>query len=133
MDVSNVVSLRALLSNATGATILQSKVSYNSATINGTVMSIFRVNVSGGTAGQVVNVTLPSVDATGLPTTTIVGTITLDAEGSGKLLYTTNPSPKGFGVAFPAGFPTSITAGMTVGVDTLTATIAAFTGKGGKR
>lgn len=134
LDVSNVVSLRALLSDATGATTLQSKVSYSSATINGTVLSAFRVNVSGGKPGQIVNVTLPSVDATtGLPTTTTVGTITLDAEGNGKLLYTTNPSPKGIGVAFPADFPTSITAGMTVGVDTLTATLAKFTGRGGKR
>jgi hypothetical protein len=134
LDVTNVVRLGAALSDPTAASTLKSHVSYSSATINGTVMSAFRVCVSGGTAGQEVDVTISSTDATtGVVTTTSVGKITLDAKGRGQLLYTTNPSTKGFAVAFPANFPTSITAGMTVGVDTLTATLAAVTGRPGKR
>lgn len=132
--VTDVVRLGASLSDSTGTSTLKANVSYNSATVNGTVMSAFRVCVSGGTAGQVVDVSISSTDATtGVVTTTSVGKITLDANGRGQLLYTTNPGSKGIGVAFPANFPTSITAGLTVGVDTLTATLATVTGRPGKR
>jgi hypothetical protein len=128
--VTDVTRVAASLSDSTGTSTLKANVSYNSATVNGTVMSAFRVCVSGGTAGQVVNVTVSSTDATtGAVTTTTVGTITLDANGRGQLLYTTNPGSKGIGVAFPANFPTSITAGLTVGVDTLTATLATVSGR----
>lgn len=134
VTVTDVTRVAASLSDSTGTSTLKANVSYNSATVNGTVMSAFRVCVSGGTAGQVVDVTLSSTDATtGVVTTTSVGKITLDANGRGQLLYTTNPGSKGIAVAFPTGFPTSITAGMTVGVDTLTATLATVTGRGGKR
>lgn len=134
VTVTDVTRLAASLSDSTGTSTLKAKVSYHSATVNGTPMSAFRVCVSGGTAGQVVDVTISSTDATtGVVTTTSVGKITLDANGRGQLLYTTNPGSKGIAVAFPANFPTSITAGMTVSVDTLTATLAAVTGRPGKR
>jgi hypothetical protein len=134
LEITNVVRLGAALSDPTGTSTLKANVSYHSATINGTEMSAFRVCVSGGTAGQVVDVTISTTDATtGVVTKTTVGSITLDAKGRGQLLYTTNPGTKGIGVAFPANFPTSVTAGMTVGVDTLTATLAAMTGRPGKR
>ncbi len=133
VTVTDVTLVAAKLSDSTGTSPLKAHVSFSSANVNGTVMSAFRVCVSGGTAGQVVDVTISSTDATtGAVTKTSVGTITLDANGRGQLLYTTNPGSRGIGVAFPATFPTSITAGMTVGVDTLTATLATITGRPGK-
>lgn len=132
ITVTDVTRVAASLSDPSGTSTLKANVSYSSANINGTVMSAFRVCVTGGTAGQVVDVKITTTDSAGVPTQVTVGKITLDANGRGQLLYTTNPGSKGIGVAFPSNFPISITAGMTVGVDTLTGTLSTAIGRGKK-
>lgn len=119
-----VTRIGASLSDSTGVSTLKASINYESVTINGTVMSAFRVCVSGGKLDQVVDVTISSTDATtGVVTKTLVGTIKLDANGKGQLLYTTNSVLKGIAQPFPKDFPV-ITPGLTVQVDTLTGTLA---------
>lgn len=129
---ATVTRIGASLSDSTGVSTLKASVNYESVTLNGTVMSVFRVCVSGGKADQIVDVTISSTDATtGVVTKTLVGTIKLDAKGNGQLLYTTNPVLKGIAQPFPKDFP-AITPGLTVQVDTLVGTLATITKKSGK-
>lgn len=119
-----VTRIGASLSDSTGVSTLKASLNYESVTINGTVMSAFRVCVSGGKLDQLVDVTISSTDATtGVVTKTLVGTIKLDAKGNGQLLYTTNPVLKGIAQPFPKDFP-AITPGLTVQVDSLIGTLA---------
>ncbi len=101
-----VTRIGASLSDSTGVSTLKAAINFESVTLNGTTMSVFRVCVSGGKLDQVVDVTISSTDATtGVVTKTLVGSIKLDAKGNGQLLYTTNSVLKGIAQPFPKDFP----------------------------
>lgn len=91
-------------------------VSYETGTEHGVTKTTFAVSVTGATPSSTLNVVI------GDPTTgTIVGQLVTDATGAGQLVLSSNPH--GTQQALPANFPTSIAAGTTVSVGTLTGTL----------
>jgi hypothetical protein len=97
----------------TGAAI--GKAFFHSETDHGLTLSTFAVKVSGATAGAVLNV---SVSADGVATPVLVGTITVGGDGTGSLVFSTNPIA-GKSVAFPANFPTLVAGGMVSVTDSV--------------
>lgn len=98
-------------SSATG------KVQYETETEHGKVKNEFSVSVKGAAPSTSLDVTIDGV---------IVGQITTDSSGRGKLKFSSQPH--GSEQAFPANFPT-INAGSVVSVGTITGTLATGTGK----
>ena len=107
----------AKLTNSDTTSTTKAFAEYTTATFNETTTSVFRVHVKGGKAGDVLDVKVNGVS---------VGSVTLNTDGVGKLVFSTNP--KGSAVAFPANFPV-ITATTTITVqvgETLSGTLARF-------
>jgi hypothetical protein len=76
----------------------------------------FKVSVTGAAASSTLNV---AVDGT------VVGQLSTDSTGAGSLVLSSNP--QGSEQQLPTNFPTTIAAGSTVTVGTLTGTLAAET------
>jgi len=94
-------------SSATGT------VTYQTSTKLGTSTTTFSISVSGAKASSSLDV---AVDGT------VIGQLTTDSTGAGTLVFSS--SPTGTQVSLPSNFPTSITAGSTVTVGTLSGTFA---------
>ncbi len=111
----NETELHAALADPNSSTAGGS-VSYETGTEHGVTKTTFAVSVTGATPSSTLNVVI------GDPTTgTIVGQLVTDATGAGQLVLSSNPH--GTQQALPANFPTSIAAGTTVSVGTLTGTL----------
>jgi hypothetical protein len=96
--------------SATGTT------SYTTSTVDGTTTTKFKVSVTGATASTTYDVAIDG---------TVVGQLTTDTSGAGSLVLSSNPT--GNEQALPANFPTTIAAGSTVTVGTLSGTLATST------
>jgi hypothetical protein len=94
-------------SSATGT------VAYRTGTSAGTTTTTLTASVTGAAASSTLDVTIGG---------TIVGQVTTDANGAGTLVLSSNPT--GTQQPLPANFPTSITAGTTVTIGTLSGTFA---------
>ena len=79
-----------------------------------------KVSVTGAAADSTLDVTIGE---------TVVGQITTDADGAGKLILSSDPEDDE--QALPADFPTDVVAGTTVSVGSLTGTLAAGRGHAG--
>jgi len=108
----NQTHLTASLSdpNNAGAT---GSISLQTGLVQGVNQTTFAVNVSGAAANSTLNVNVGG---------TTVGTLTTDANGTGSLVLSSNPT--GTEQALPTNFPTSIAGGTTVSVGTLSGTLA---------
>jgi hypothetical protein len=93
---------------------------YSTGTVDGTTTTRFAVSISGAAADTTFDVSLAG---------TVVGQITTDANGAGKLVLSSNPSSSE--QALPSNFPTSVAAGAAVTVGTLSGSLATSTGMQG--
>jgi hypothetical protein len=89
---------------------------YWTGTVDGTATTKLKVSVTGATASTMLDV---AVDGT------VVGKITTDTSGAGSLVLSSNP--QGSETQLPTDFPTSVAAGSSVTVGTLSGTLAAST------
>jgi len=89
---------------------------YWTGTIDGTTVTKLKVSVTGATASSTLNV---SVDGT------IVGQVTTDSTGAGALILSSDP--QGSEQQLPTNFPTTVAAGSTVTVGSITGRLAAST------
>lgn len=80
---------------------------------DGSTITKFKVSVSGATASTTLDVAIDG---------TVVGQVTTDTSGAGKLVLSSNPSSGE--QALPSNFPTSISAGSTVTIGTLSGTLS---------
>ena len=85
-------------------------------TNNNTTTTRFVATVKGAAANSTLDVTIDGV---------VVGQVTTDDNGAGKLVLSSNPT--GDEQALPADFPTTITDGTTVSVDTMSGTFNSVT------
>lgn len=92
---------------------------YETGTVRGVSETFFSVSLKGAAADTTVNVSIGG---------TVVGTITTNANGYGSLVLSSNP--KGSQQSLPSDFPTSITVGTAITVDTLSGTLAVPTSTG---
>jgi hypothetical protein len=99
------VNLKASLTGSTAAT---ATASFHTETDHGQVLSFFSVKVKGATAGAVLPVIVAGVN---------VGSITIDANGNGSLVFSTKPNGTTI-LPFPANFPT-LAANSTITVGTI--------------
>ncbi len=95
-------------SSATGRAV------YSTHTYNGTTTTRFAVRVTGATADTTLDVAIDG---------TVVGQITTDSNGAGSLVLSSNPKNSNE-QPLPADFPTTVTAGSTITVGTLSGTLA---------
>ncbi len=102
--------LRAALTDSVGTAT--GTATYQTATRHGETFTKFVVRVSGATASSTLDVAIDG---------TVVGQITTDANGAGKLVLSSHP--KGNQQLLPADFP-AITAGTSVTVGSLSGTFA---------
>jgi len=102
----------SLTANLTGSGTSTGTVSFKSETEDGVAKSLFTASVQGATANSLVPV---SINGTG------VGQIQPNASANGSLGFSTTPT--GTQLAFPANFPTSLTAGAAVSIGSLTGTL----------
>jgi len=95
---------------------------YSTSTYNGTTRTELRASIQGAAADTTLDVTVDG---------TVVGQITTDSNGAGKLELSSNPD--GDDQSLPADFPTSLSAGAAVSVGTASGTLATptFPGNGG--
>ena len=91
---------------------------YYTSTVDGSTVTKLKVSVTGAAASSTLDV---SVDGT------VVGQITTDTSGAGSLVLSSNPH--GSEQQLPSNFPTSIAAGSTVTVGTLTGTLSSPSGE----
>ena len=94
---------------------------YSTYTANGTTETEFKVSVTGAAANTTLDVAIDG---------TVVGQITTDTTGAGKLSLSSNPDSSDE-QALPANFPTSVTSGAAVTVGTLSGSLAIPTTGGG--
>ena len=99
------VNLKASLTGSTAAT---ATASFHTETEHGQVLSFFSVKVKGATAGAVLPVIVAGIN---------VGSITIDANGNGSLVFSTKPNGTTV-LPFPANFPT-LAANSTITVGTI--------------
>jgi hypothetical protein len=86
---------------------------YETGTVHGVSETFFSVVVKGAADDTTVSVSIGG---------TVVGTITTNASGFGTLVLSSDP--KGSQQSLPSDFPTDITAGTAITVDTLSGTLA---------
>jgi hypothetical protein len=98
-------------------------VSYETGTENGVTETEFTVRVRGATTDSTLDVSIGG---------TVVGQVTTDGNGDGSLVLSSNPHGSNQQL-LPANFPTTVTAGTTVTVDTLSGDLATSAGGGGHR
>ncbi len=99
-------SLTDTNSSATGTATLKTK------TYDGTTRTFFTVSVTGAAIGSALDVTIDGV---------VVGQVQTDSTGAGSLTLSTKAG------TLPANFPTTVTAGSTITVGTLSGTFATST------
>ena len=109
---STETELTAQLTDPNNSSALGS-IKYEVETHNGTSETELKVAIRGATASSTLDVTIGGV---------VVGQLTTDANGAGKLVLSSDPT--GTEQALPANFPTSIAAGTAVSVGTLAGTLA---------
>jgi hypothetical protein len=90
---------------------------YSTSTVDGTTTTLFKVSITGAAADTTLDV---SVDGT------IIGQITTDANGAGKLVLSSNPQGANE-QQLPSNFPTTVAAGSTITVGTASGSLAAPT------
>jgi hypothetical protein len=96
---------------------------YETGSLFGVSVTLLKVSVTGAAASSTLDVTIGGTGGT------VVGQIATDTSGAGTLVLSSNPSSSQ--LPLPSNFPTSITAGTAVSVDTLSGTLAASTQSGG--
>jgi len=104
-------NLTATLSDATNSAV-SGMVHFSSMTHHGTTRSMLNASITGAAANTTYNVAING---------TVVGQITTDATGFGRLSLSSNPH--GNQQAFPTNFPTNLAAGATVTIGTATGTL----------
>jgi hypothetical protein len=114
---STATELATQLTDSSGTAV--GTATFSTSTSHGTTKTALAVSVLGATANSSLDVSVGGVT---------VGTITTNASGNGSLVLSSNP--KGSQQALPSNFPTSVAAGTSVGVDTLSGTLAAATSSG---
>ncbi len=120
VDSSQRTVLSANLTDTeTGETARVVFQSYTSNT-DGTTETELKVSVTGAAADTTLDVTVGDV---------VVGQVTTDANGNGKLILSSNPEDNE--QPLPDGFPADVAAGTAVSVGTLNGTLAANTFGGG--
>lgn len=92
---STHTELKAKLADPAGVSKLRGEAEYESETEHGLVVSKFSVSVKGGTPGETIDVKVDDV---------LVGSITLDSLGRGRLVFSSHPIA-GKSLPFPADFP----------------------------
>jgi hypothetical protein len=110
---AQTVLTASLTDSTTGAT---GTVTYSTGSHCGTSETELTVSVAGATTNASLDVSIGG---------TVVGTLTTDSTGAGKLVLSSDPY--GTEQALPSNFPTSIAAGTAVTVGTLSGTLAAST------
>jgi hypothetical protein len=89
-------------------------VSYRTCTANGSTTTEFKVEVRGAAANTTLDVSIGDV---------VVGQVTTDSDGNGRLILSSNPKNSNE-QALPENFPTSVAAGASIAVGTLTGSLA---------
>jgi len=118
-NVAGQTVLSTTLTDSAGTATGTAK--YSTYTANGATETEFKVSITGAAASTTLDVAIDG---------TVVGQITTDASGAGKLVLSSNPDSSDE-QSLPANFPTSVASGAVVTVGTLSGSLATPTNSGG--